>query len=133
MNAPLFCRVTLMTQDDDNSESGSISKRLFGRELPLETETSWFILVSLLDVLMTWFLLSQGGRFYESNPVARWFIYGWGVKGMVYFKFGMVAFICVITQIIALKRPETAKGILYLGTTVVAGVVIYSLTLALRG
>jgi hypothetical protein len=92
-----------------------------------------FVLVSTLDVFMTYVLLRQpGGRFVESNPIARYFIYGWGVKGMVGFKLSMTALVCVISQIVARPRPLVAKWLLNGATLVVAGVVIYSLTLLIK-
>ena len=99
--------------------------------LPLEAETVWFILVSALDVFMTYLLIRQPG-FTEGNPIAGFFLNHWGVKGMVYFKFFMVAFIAVIAQIIARKRTDIARNVLLFATVVVGGVVIYSLVLYVR-
>lgn len=99
----------------------------------VQQETLLFVLVSAMDVFMTYILLSQeGGGFVESNPVARYFIAGWGTKGMVYFKFGMVAFICVLSQIIARRRPRVARWLLIGATIVSAVVVAYSLRLLLQ-
>ena len=107
--------------------------KFFGGHLPLESETAAYILVSAFDVLMTaWLLTHHSGRFVESNPVARFFIYGWGLKGMVAFKFALVAFVTVLTQVIALKNEATAERLLNFATAIVAGVVIYSLVLLLR-
>ena len=106
-------------------------KRLLIGHLPLEKETSALILVSLLDVIMTYILLSRGG-FRESNPLAQFFIAHWGPKGMLYFKMAMTAFVCVITQIIALKKPATAEKVLNFATLIIGCVVIYSLTLYIR-
>ena len=117
--------------DQNDKKSGSISKSLFGRKLSLERETSLFILVSALDVIMTWNLLIREG-FVESNPIARYFIDGWGIKGMVYFKFGLVAFVAVLCQIIALKKEEVARRILQFATVLVACVVLYSFSLLIR-
>ncbi len=102
-----------------------------GTSLPLETETVWFVLVSALDVFMTYLLIQQPG-FTEGNPVAAYFLNRWGIKGMVYFKFFMVAFVAVISQIIARTREETAARLLQFATLVVGGVVVYSLLLYLR-
>lgn len=104
---------------------------LFRQKLPLESETSLYILVSTLDILMTWILLYRGG-FVEANPVARFFLEGWGLKGFVGFKFALVCLVCVIAQVIAITRQDIARRILLLGTLVVAVVVIYSFTLLLR-
>jgi hypothetical protein len=115
----------------------SFWKRLLTGQLPLEHETVLFLAVSILDIVMTYWLLSQPrvpGQpyFVESNPIARYFINHWGERGMVYFKMGMCAFVCVLTQIIAQKHLGRARFVLMLGTIIVGFVVTYSLTLALR-
>ncbi|MBL4886425.1 MAG: hypothetical protein JKY95_18085 [Planctomycetaceae bacterium] len=110
---------------------GSAFSFLFRRKLPMETETSLFILVSVLDVLMTWFLISRGG-FVESNPVAAFFLNHWGRKGFVAFKFICVLVVCVTTQVIYTKYPRLASMILGAGVLVVGTVVVYSLTLYLK-
>jgi hypothetical protein len=103
------------------------------RPAACQQEMLRFVLVSTLDVFMTYVLLRQpGGQFVESNPIARFFIYGWGVKGMVGFKLSMTALVCVISQIVAGPRPRVAKGLLNGATLVVAGVVVYSLVLMLK-
>src|SRR5262245_53085911 len=81
-----------------------------------EAETTLYILLSLADLLITHFLLQQEGehfQFVEANPVAREIIDSWGPRGMVYFKLGMVGFVCLITQIIAHYRPLTARLVLF--------------------
>jgi hypothetical protein len=105
--------------------------RLLRGDLPLERETTTFVLVSALDIFMTWYLL-YSGRYKESNPLAAYFINHWGIKGMVYFKMIVTAFVCVLAQIIALKKPAYAEFVLKLGTLVVAAVVIYSFALFIR-
>lgn len=104
---------------------------LFRRQLPLEKETVWFVLVSALDVFMTYLLIRQPD-FTEGNPVAAYFLNHWGVKGMIYYKFFMVAFVAVIAQVIARSREDIATRLLQFATVVVGGVVIYSLVLYLR-
>ena len=110
---------------------GGWRSRLPFRALPLESETTAFLLVSFLDILCTYLLLASG-RFRESNAVADWFIAGWGVKGMVYFKMALAAFVCTLAQVIAAKRPRTGRFVLLLGVAVTGAVVVYSVTLALR-
>ena len=107
------------------------SRSLLSGSLPLEAETTWFLMVSALDVFMTYFLIRQPG-FTEGNPIPAFFLNHWGIKGMVYFKFGMVAFVCVIAQIIARTRPAVGSRLLQFATVVVGGVVVYSLVLYLR-
>jgi hypothetical protein len=102
-----------------------------GTHLPLETETSRYVLVSALDVFLTYLLIRQP-HFTEANPLALYFINHWGVKGMVWFKFGLVAFVCVLSQAIARHKPEAACRLLNFATLVVGAVVAYSVMLYLR-
>ncbi len=113
-----------------------LARLLLGR-LPLETETTIFILVNLLDFFVTYWLLMAGGmgnmRFVESNPVARYFIESWGpVKGMLGFKLALVTFVCLVAQVIALQREDLGRKVLIFGTLATGGVVVYGLALYLR-
>ena len=120
-----------MDERERRAKPKSDLKRLLTGHLPFERETSVFILVSMLDVFMTYILL-RSGHFRESNPIADFFIRHWGGKGMIYFKLSMTAFVCVLSQIIALKKPASAELVLKLGTLIVGSVVIYSLVLLIR-
>lgn len=96
-----------------------------------EHELSLFVLVSVLDFVATYILLHHGG-FRESNPLALYFLHHWGPRGMLYFKGVMTGVVCVISQIVAVHKPETAQRLLQFGTLVVACVVIYSIGLLLQ-
>jgi hypothetical protein len=109
----------------------SLRSFLFARPLPLERECGLFVLASALDVLMTYLLLLRDD-FTESNPIALFFLMNWGIKGMIAFKFFMVAVVAAIAQYIALTHLKLARRVLNFGTLVVAGVVIYSFTLYVR-
>ena len=124
-----------MTRTPHRSLLGRLFFWGFRQKLPLETETTIFILVNVLDFAMTWWMLLHRemglGNFYESNPVARYFLDHWGVKGLLLFKMAVVAFVCVIAQIVATKREASARFLLVVGALVVSAVVIYSLKLFL--
>lgn len=97
-----------------------------------EAETTIYVLLSIADLLFTNYLLKQnapGLQFVESNPVARFFLDHWGPKGMIYFKFIMVAFVCIVTQIIARYRPLTARLVLLFAIAMMLYVVVYSVRL----
>ncbi len=100
------------------------------RQLPLQDETTLFILFSALDIFMTYILMRFGGI--ETNPIARFFYARWAFGGMIFFKMGMVAFITVLAQIIALRSLNSARRVLRFGTIVVAMVVVYSAFLLMR-
>ncbi|MEM9410912.1 MAG: DUF5658 family protein [Planctomycetota bacterium] len=98
----------------------------WSQSLPLETETCFFILANALDVVMTFLLLDRGPEFHESNFLANFILVRYGFRGMVYFKFALVAFVVVIAQIIARTQQTTARWLLNVGTLIVGSVVIYS-------
>ena len=112
-------------------ETRSVMEMLLQSELHLSPEMWVFLLFSVADVVLTVKLLSHGGHV-ESNPVARFFLYSWGPKGLVYFKFALVAAVCVIAQIIALKRIEIARMVLSFALLAVGVVVAYSSGLYFR-
>ncbi|MEW4529382.1 MAG: DUF5658 family protein [Maioricimonas sp. JB045] len=121
----------------DTGPIGRLWHLLFRQQLPLEHETAMFVLVNVLDFFATWRLLTHGQPgdrvFVESNPIARYFLYGWGpVKGMLMFKLALVLIVCGIAQIIAIWKPETASRLLNFGTLAVGAVVVYSVTLFVR-
>ena len=102
---------------------------------PMEHETSLFLVVSLLDFLMTYWMISpreSGPRFGESNAIANWFLNGWGYHGLLYFKVALCVFIVLATQTIHLRRPTTARAVLWLGIVVTSLTVVYSVALYLR-
>ena len=113
-------------------------RKIVGGELPLETETCRFVLISLLDLFMTFLLLYFSNRgmmrnvVVESNPVARYFISGWGTMGLVWFKIGMVTLIVLATQVVAIRRPSVAQLVLNGATLFVGSVVVYSAYLLLQ-
>ena len=104
--------------------------RVFFGPLPLQNETSVFILVSVLDIFTTYALLRFGGH--EANPIANFFLRRWNVQGMVFFKMALVAFVAVLSQIIARRNLARASQVLNLGTIVVTAVVLYSVYLLAR-
>ena len=107
-------------------------RKIIGGELPLETETCRFVLISLLDLFMTFLLLYFSNRgmmrnvVVESNPIARYFISGWGTLGLVWFKIAMVTLIVLATQVIATKRQVVAQFVLNGAMLFVGIVVVYS-------
>jgi len=133
-----------MADGSDAAIMGGMSKRKTSRNpvlrsltshRPMEHETSLFLLVSLLDFFMTYWLIyprDGGPRFGESNAIANWFLAGWGFRGLLYFKLAICLFVVLSAQIIHSRRPNTAKAILWLGIVVTSLTVIYSGALYVR-
>ncbi len=101
--------------------------RFMTGQLPLQNETTWFILANCLDVFMTYVLIRFGAI--ESNPVANYFLHRWGFAGMIFFKMIVVAFVCLIAQVIAWKNLTRAIWLMRLGILIVGSVVVYSAVL----
>ena len=121
-----------MSETDDKQNPESARHFLFQARLPLESETCWFILLSVCDLVLT-FLLLRTGIFREVNPVAEFVLFAGGLKGFAYFKFAMVAFVTVLAQIIARRRLETARTVLRTAIVVQFFVAVYSATLLAQG
>lgn len=98
-------------------------------EISHPDETCTFILFSALDLFLTYLLL-RSGSFRESNPIALYVLTRYGMRGMIGFKFALVAFICVISHVVGLYRPQTALWLLRFAIGVQAFVVAYSAWLA---
>lgn len=94
---------------------------LFGR-LPLEHETCLFLLVNLGDFVVTaW--LTNGRGFREANVLALWVLRNYGWQGLLLYKFGLVTAICLLAQVIARQRLETARQLLT-GATILFALVL---------
>lgn len=65
-----------------------------------------FVLAAVLDVSFTWTVLSRGGD--ELNPIADLILTYRGFGGMVAFKFALVTFIIVCTEVVG--RRKRIKG-----------------------
>ena len=120
-----------VTKDDKpKPDSEHNWRNLFFGQLPLQTETTAFILVNCLDIFVTYVLLRFGAV--ESNPIADYFMQKWNFAGAIVLKLGIVAIVTVIAQIIAIKKPKTARALLIGGSLLVGCVVIYSVLLFMK-
>ena len=117
---------------DERRQVSSDWKHLLVGQLPLQTETTTFILLNCFDIFLTYILLASNERASEANPIADYFIQKWGFSGAIGFKLAIVAFVTVIAQIIALKKLQTARFLLIGGTFLVGCVVIYSIGLLIK-
>lgn len=99
--------------------------------IPLERESLVFFVVSGLDLYLTYLLLTNRDIIYtESNPVARYFLYSWGMFGMAMFKLAMVSIVETACILIARQRPQLGRRVLNMCTAIVGIVVVYSMLLS---
>jgi hypothetical protein len=71
-----------------------------------ENHYTWFVLVSALDLMLTWVVLQLGGR--EANGLAAAVLERFGLEGMIYFKFALVVFVIALCEIVG--RRDRGAG-----------------------
>ena len=95
-----------------------------------QDEYVWFILVSSLDIALTWVILSKGGI--EVNPVASMVITYWGFGGAIAFKFCLALFVIMTCEYISRQRMKTGRQLIRVGIFISSIPVGYSLFLLAR-
>ncbi len=102
-------------------------QKILKNDLPLQTESSYFILANVMDIFLTFLLLYNGAI--EANPIANAVLQKFGFHSLIWYKLWTVAAVCVIAQLVATRRPNTARFLLITGTVLVSAVVIHSIRL----
>ena len=72
-----------------------------------ENHYTWFVLVSALDIMLTWLVLHAGGR--EANAIAAAVLQRWGLEGMVVFKFALVVFVIALCEVIGRRNHAAGR------------------------
>lgn len=89
-----------------------------------------FAVLSVADLTLTcWLLARFGGRVYEANPLARWWLESFGFAGLAGFKAAAVVAVLGLVLLIARSRPRAAGTVLALGCAITTAVVLYSVAL----
>lgn len=97
----------------------------------VEREATWLVFLSVVDLMVTYALLWQRGRYYESNPLANWFFVRWNVAGLAAFKFGLIGAVIVLGEVIERHRPGWGRAVLVLGCLGAAAVAVHGVRLFL--
>jgi hypothetical protein len=101
--------------------------------MPHVGKQSLFAVLSLADLaLTTWLLTRPGGRAYEANPVANWWLTRHGWLGLAGFKVAVVLFVGLLAAFISRFRPRGGRLVLNFGCAAVSLVVLYSACLCGR-
>jgi hypothetical protein len=91
------------------------------------TKLVFFLALNAADLLLTWRLLQgSGGRVYESNPVANWWLSAYGWPGLIAFKCGIVLLATTLALVISHYRPQTGDRLLTFSCSALAVIVLYS-------
>ena len=78
-------------------------------QMRFQSHYVWFVFFSALDIMLTWAILSRGGR--EVNPIADEVIKMWGLNGAIMFKFSITVFVVIVCEIVARTRYPAAYGL----------------------
>ena len=68
---------------------------------------TWFVLVSSLDLMLTWAVLAAGGS--EGNILADWIIRRWGLTGAVVFKFAVVMLVVCACEYVGRRSDRMGR------------------------
>ncbi|CAN5348753.1 hypothetical protein BH09PLA1_BH09PLA1_13930 [soil metagenome] len=88
---------------------------------------AWFVLVSALDIMLTWVILHVGG--YEANSLADAIIWRYGLPGLVIFKLVLVTIVVLICETVGRKKHEAARLLLSVGIMLTCMPVVLALVL----
>ena len=85
----------------------SMLKHLLTRHMRYPNAYVWLLLVSSMDIMMTWVILLVGGA--EVNPLARWIIDKHQLPVMIVYKFALIVFFICICEIVGTLRDRTGS------------------------
>lgn len=80
-------------------------KSLLTRHMRYPNAYAWLLLLSSLDIMLTWVILIFGGS--EVNPIALWIIKRFALPGMIIYKFALIVFFICICEIVGTLRDST--------------------------
>jgi hypothetical protein len=78
----------------------------------------WLVLVSALDIMLTWVILHLGG--YEANPIAERVIEHFDLWGAVSFKFFLVIVFLLTCEFVGRRRPQIGRAMAYVAVCISA-------------
>lgn len=98
---------------------------MFRNEILYPRGYSWLIVLAVLDVFCTYAILRLGGI--ELNVIANWFLRMFDLYGLLVLKFGCVALVLMICEIVGRMRAATGTRL------VTAAIVISAFPVAVGG
>lgn len=78
---------------------------LLTRHMHYPNSYAWLLLLSSMDIMLTWVILLFGGG--EVNPIARWIIDHYNLLGMIVYKFALIVFFILICEVVGTLRHST--------------------------
>ncbi|MEO0476503.1 MAG: DUF5658 family protein [Planctomycetota bacterium] len=97
---PVAASVDLPEQTNANK-----ALSLLTRHMRYPNSYTWLLLLSSMDIMLTWTILLFGGS--EVNPIALWVIDHFRLPGMIVYKFVLIVFFITICEIVGTLREST--------------------------
>lgn len=85
----------------------------------------WFVSISALDVVLTWFILLLGGQ--EVNVLADAVIAHAGLRGILIYKFCLVVLVVLVCEVTGRRRPSLGRRLAHCSIAVTAIPVLLSI------
>ena len=103
---------------------------LINRHMHYPNAYTWLLLMSALDIMLTWVILYKEGR--EVNPIASYVIDKYDLEGMIIYKFVLILFFIAICEIVGTLRAPTGKVLSRVSVAIASVPVVWSLFLLAR-
>ncbi len=85
----------------------------------------WFVFISAVDVVLTWFILLLGGI--EVNPVADAVIANAGLQGILIYKFCLVLVVVLSCEVVGRRKPWVGRNLARVAIAITAIPVVLSI------
>lgn len=115
---------------DTDGPNQSAGKALLNRHLRYPNAYTWLLLMSAMDVMLTWIILHLEGR--EVNPVANWVLSRWALNGIIFYKFALILTFIGICEVVGSMRDSTGRTLSRVSVMIAMIPVVWSLFLLFR-
>ena len=118
------CGAELVTSDDARDQPPFLSLP----QMRYQNAYVWLIFVSVLDLLLTMFVLYLWGG-YEVNPIAAAVIDHMGFLWAIVFKFGLIVLVIIICEVLGRRHDPTGRRLATVAVVISALPVAYTFLL----
>lgn len=103
----------------------SIGERLGQKPMLYQQRYVWFVFLSVMDVMMTWIILSAGGR--ELNWIANAVIEFGGKVWLIGYKMAIVVLVIMLIETIGRMKPTTGSQVATAAIAITAFPVVFAI------
>ncbi|MEM9414704.1 MAG: DUF5658 family protein [Planctomycetota bacterium] len=116
------------SQEPQAMDAGDAVRGLFGnRQMLFPNAYAWLLLFSALDIMLTWVILTRGGR--EVNVIAEWVIRRFELEGMIVYKFVLVLVFVLLCEVVGRLRLSSGRTLSGVGVAIASVPVLWSVWL----